>query len=209
MVPGEEKALKYLQGKGFSVGASYLITDAIKKDLDVDLFASLDNDYSQMRVIKTAMEDGKDVSIIIGRNYSAAQMETVLKLLDEGLYDVNAVNPEYTCAQMRAVARSIKSKIDHNIFIQNAIVADYYDVVFPFIQLHSMNDFSWIRPDMSEKFVQLILEMMVTDIYSQDLLILSEHELIREYERLKAEARDREKFNKKNLSRFKIFSDYK
>lgn len=209
MVPGEEKALKYLQGKGFSVGASYLITDAIKKDLDVDLFASLDNDYSQMRVIKTAMEDGKDVSIIIGRNYSAAQMETVLKLLEEGLYDVSAVNPEYTCTQMRAVARSIKSNIDRDIFIQNAVVADYYDVVLPFIQLHGMSDFSWIRSDMSEKFVQLILEMMVTDMYSQDLLILSEQELIREYERLKAEARDREKFNKKNLARFKVFSDYK
>lgn len=209
MVPGEEKALKYLQDMGFSVGASYLITEGVKKGLDVDLYADINNDYGQMRVIKDALEDGRDISIIIGRNYSASQMVAILNLYSEGLYDDRAVDASYTCNQMRAIAKSIKNGLDYVIFIENPIAADYYEVVLPAIQLFGMTDFSWIRTDMSNDFVQLIIEMMSSNLYNPGLLILSEQELIRECARLKAEARDKEKFTKKNLSKFKVFADFK
>lgn len=209
MVPGEEKALKHLQEKGFSVGASYLITEGIKKELNIDLYADLQYDYGQMRVIKEAMEDGRDISFIIGRDYSASQMVTVLNLQMDKLYDERAVDPSYTCNQMKAIAKSIKNKLDYTIFMKNSIAADYYNVVLPAIQLFGITDFSWIRSDMSDDFVQLIIEMMSANLYSHSLLILSEQELIRECERLKAEARDKDKFTKKNLSKFKVFSDLK
>lgn len=209
MVPGEEKALKYLQELGFTVGASYLITEGIKKGLDIDAYADLRYDYAQMRIIKEATENNIDCSYIIGRNYSASQMETVLGLVSSGLYCEEATLEEYTPAQMKAIAKCINNKQSAVPFIKYPIAADFYDILYPVIQLYGWDDFSWVRSDMSENFIQTICDLKALNLFKEELLILSESELMREAERLKAEERDKSKFTKKNLSKFKIFSNYK
>lgn len=205
MIEEEKKVHEYLKNKGFSTGEAFLISDAIRKDLPLDEFTDKKYDYSQMRVLKSAIENGKSIKYVKNIEMSAAHMELIIELQDS--IDVeDLLDTSLTTAQVRCCGQAKQMGMDHTVFIKFPKFAAMPHAI-ELHKLYNLEDYSWVNENLSEKSFGYLADLLIWGEDITEYVSLTEYEIFQEWQRIHQLRIDTEKFSMKNLKRFKLFKN--
>lgn len=205
----KEKAAKYLQDIGYSVGSAYLILDCIEGNFDIELIIDKRYTYLQQKAILAGVADGVDYKLYCNPEFDASQMNYLRQMMVSGR-DVSCIlNPSYNVKQMEAIMCCELFGMDYQIFIDNPMLANIYTFIMELLNSgEELPDLSWIRKDMSVSKVKSILKLKEYGIFEDKYLGYAEDKLaalVKQYEN----ARQQDKvFSESNLKKYRIFANY-